>query len=71
MKLVYEKTGDAVQIGDEVTLSDGESVTVRYFAEPHKPESSGKVSVSGDDDVYQREFFVGIIGAKWIERGNR
>jgi len=67
MRLVYEGTNDEVQIGDEVTLKGGRSVTVKYFREPHKPSSSGKVSVESFDG-YQMEYFVGVIGAKWIER---
>ena len=66
MKLVYEGTTREVKVGDEVTLGDGETVTVTYFRPPHKPSSSGKVSVDGN-----REYYVSVIGAEWIEREDR
>jgi len=77
MKLVYIKTGNEVKVGDIVETGKGEEVVVEYFAEPHKPSSSGKVSVKpnrkqGEDEViFSREFFVSIIDAEWIEREDR
>ncbi len=70
MKLVHTKTGKAVQVGDVVTLSDGEKVEVTYFREPHKSSSSGKVSVQsiGAGRNRSSEYYVGVIGAEWIER---
>lgn len=70
MKLVYEKTGHEVGIGDEVTMRDGEKVTVAFFRRPHKAGSSGHVSVQYPNGG-QREYYVGSIGAKWIEREDR
>lgn len=77
MRLVYQMTGEEVQVGDKVTLRDGELVEVTYFREPHKPSSSGKVSVRQMSDVEpgeyvcDREYYVSIIGAEWIEREDR
>ena len=59
MRLVYKETDKSVRIGD--LLDDGR--TVVYFRPPHKPSSSGKISLSDN-----REYFVGTIGAQWIER---
>jgi putative transposon-encoded protein len=68
MRLVYKETQDEVQLGDMVTLSDGQEVEVTYFRKPHKPGSSGKVSVNSKFDRIGCEFFVGVIGAEWIDR---
>ena len=66
MKLVYKGTIDEVQLGDEVTLSDGTIAKVHYFRPPHKPSSSGKVTVALDGTT--QEYYVSVIGAEWIER---
>lgn len=71
MKLVYVDTGKPVQVGDVVTLRDGEKATVSYFREPHKPASEGKVTVSHGENDMGREFYVSVIGARWIEREDR
>lgn len=71
MKLVYKATGKEVKIGDSVTLSSGEKCTVTYFRPPHKPSSSGKVSVRTEYDSFDMEYYVSVIGAEWIEREDR
>jgi hypothetical protein len=68
MKLVYRKNGNSVEIGDKIKLRDDEEVEVTYFREPTSPNSSGKVTVRAKVDEYSREYYVGIIGATWIER---
>lgn len=71
MRLVYKKTQLPMNIGDKVLLPPfAEQATVTYFREPHKPSSEGKMSVrygSGGE----REFYVSVIGAEWIEREDR
>lgn len=72
MRLVYERNRGSreVRIGDRVVLDSGPA-TVTYFAKPHKPESSGRVSVtfiSGPHVGHTHEYYVSVIGAKWIER---
>ena len=69
MRLIYKKTGEEVKVGDKVQLRHEGEVTVTHFARPHKPASSGKVSVAGDK--FNAEYFVGVIGAEWIEREDR
>ena len=72
MRLVYKSTNKEVQIGDTVTLRDGVLARIEYFTKPHKPSSSGKVTVfvlAGDQHV--AEYYVGVIGAEWIEREDR
>lgn len=68
MQLVYRGTGRAVGIGDKVRLN-GEEYTILHFAKPHKPSSSGKVSLSREG--HTREYYVGVIGAEWINREDR
>jgi len=70
MRLVYEKTGAEVKVGDIVETSRGQKVRVDFFREPHKPASSGKVVVKGADGS-AREYYVSVIGAEWIEREDR
>ena len=73
MRLVYKGTQQLVEVGDQI-LRDGETFTVGYFAPPHKPSSSGKVTVLLHGS-YGRgataEYYVGVIGAEWIEREDR
>ena len=71
MRLLYDVDQVPVTIGDVVDLKDGESVEVTYFREPHKPASSGKVSVKYIDSEQTAEFYVSVIGATWIEREDR
>ena len=68
MRLVYTKTGIEVKLGDVVQL-DGVDHLVTYFTEPHKPSSSGKVCIRwGEQTGLGHEYYVNVIGAKWIER---
>lgn len=72
MRLVYNDYGKEVKVGDEVTLRDGVKARVTHFAKPHKPASSGKVNVETIIEPTQTaEYYVGVIGAKWIEREDR
>ena len=70
MRLVYKATGKEVKVGDIATTFRGEKVTVEYFREPHKPSSEGKVYVK-DENGFGSEYYVGVIGAEWIEREDR
>ena len=71
MKLVYKETGKEVKVGDIITMSDGEKCEVTYFKPPHKPSSSGKVLVKFENRNCNMEYYVGVIGAEWIEREDR
>lgn len=71
MRLVYEQLdvdGDPIEVslGDRVVI-DGEQVEVVDFEKPHKPTASGKVRIMHDDGEYDT-YYVGVIGAEWIER---
>lgn len=69
MRLVYEASGKEVVVGDTVHLKDS-AYTVYSFSEPHKPASSGKVFIRpiSNENGFSAEYYVGVIGAKWIER---
>lgn len=67
MRLVYEKTGIEVKIGDKVKLSRGENVTVTRIVRPHKPESTGRVAVRYKSG-HKQEYFPVVVSAHWIER---
>jgi hypothetical protein len=72
MRLVYEKTGAEVCIGDHVTTSKGEIVQVERIEEPKSPASSGRVHlqliVDGLPVGPVSAFYPGVICAEWIER---
>lgn len=71
MRLIYEATGLPVALGDAITLH-GSRYTVGYFRSPHKPSSEGKVVLHHlGNPRASAEFYVSIIGAKWIEREDR
>lgn len=74
-KLIYSDTKKEVKLGDRINLRADEDnqfewVTVCDFREPHKPASSGKVVVKHATGA-TREYYVGVIGAEWINRRDR
>lgn len=69
MRLVYTATQKEVKVGD-IIHRNGEKFEVEHFREPHKPASSGHVTVLVNDSA-PREFYVCVIGAEWIEREDR
>lgn len=66
MRLVYRDTGEEVKVGDIVN-----DMRVVSFDPPHKSSSSGKVYVKSVVVGWSQEFYVGVIGAEWIEREDR
>lgn len=71
MKLVYKNSGKEVKVGDKVTLRDGNKAEIAYFRPPHKPSSEGKITVKEEGDDGCREYYVGVVGAEWIDREDR
>lgn len=73
MNLVYEtanldhQPGDPVRPGDLVMLSSGEHCMVEAITLPHKPSSTGRVTVSWDDGGIST-FFPSVLNAKWVNR---
>lgn len=71
MRLVYKATGKEVKVGDIATTFRGKKCEVKYFREPHKPSSEGKITVQEEGCSFCSEYYVGVIGAEWIEREDR
>lgn len=72
MRLVYKDTQKEVKVGDICKLKDGTECMVNYYRKPQSPASSGKVTVQfGEDRFNTMEYYVGVIGAEWIEREDR
>ena len=72
MKLVYKDSKEEVKIGDKVlTETLNKYATVTYFTKPHKAASAGFVTLKENNSDLSREFYVGVIGAEWIEREDR
>lgn len=72
--LCNKQIGDPVEVGD-IACSGQETYRVEFFRPPTSPASSGKVTVAGVKDGRtspgQREFYVGVIGAEWVDRTDR
>ena len=70
MKLIYIKDLRPVSVGDLVTDFKGRKGIVKHFVPPHKPASSGHISVelAGTMDGYN---YVGVWGMEWIDREDR
>ena len=71
MKLIYTNTGAPAKLGDIVETFRGERAVLLGIQEPHKPASTGRVYIQLADSRASREFFPSVIGAEWIERGDR
>lgn len=69
MKLIYTDSKKEVKLNDIVKDFRGDKVEVLYFEEPHKRSSSGKVRVKNLNDGSTGYYYVGVIGAEWMERG--
>lgn len=67
MKLVYEKTGLDVKVGDNATTFRGESVVVRSIEKPRHGGSTGRVYF--EDGL--GGVFPSVIDAKWIDRDDQ
>lgn len=73
MKLVYEKSGKPVQIGDRVTTGRGEKYYLQNIELPRHGGSTGRVYVSKTKNprggaFSTMSYFPSVIGAKWIGR---
>jgi hypothetical protein len=60
--LVHKKTGESINIGDEVTDFRGETWRVTGWREPQHPGSSGRIYVERGDS--QMEYFPGVFDAE-------
>lgn len=72
MKLIYtegERAGHEVKVGDKFEKSG--DWTVVDMPEPHKPGSEGKVYVRQAGHTHTADYYVSVIGARWIDRTDR
>lgn len=68
MKLIYDKTGEPVKIGDDVTTSRGEPAKVTGWAEPRHQGSTGRVRLKGEFAHFgEYEYYPSVIDAHWAE----
>ncbi len=63
-KLIDQRTGKKIKIGDEVMTFRDEPCTVIGFFYPHNPNSTGKVHVVFATEE-KRTYYPGVIGAKY------
>lgn len=70
MKLIHINSLKNVELGDVVRSFRGDQGVVHHFVPPHKPSSSGHVSVRVDthQEMYN---YVGVWGLEWIDREDR
>lgn len=74
MKLIHVADGRFAKIGDLVTSFRGAPGTISHFVPPHKPSSSGHISVkvsAGAPDSGASYNYVGVWGLEWIDREDR
>lgn len=71
MRLVYKATQQTVTVGDLIT-HEGRTWVVDHAPKPHKPASSGRVTIRPRGmPGGSLEFFAPILGMEWIEREDR
>ena len=73
MRLIYLSNNEEVKQGDIVEIR-GIKHKILDLPPPHKPSSSGHVYVQRFTDTSSRDvnrYYVGVMGAKWIEREDR
>jgi hypothetical protein len=71
MKLIYERNGNEVNLGDTVLIK-GKPYYLQAIIEPHKPSSTGRVwCVTMDERKVFNEWFPSVIGAVWVNRNDQ
>ena len=66
MRLIHEKTGQPLNIGDPVVTFRGERGVLTGSAEPRHSGSTGRVCLRLGDADGSAEFFPSVIDAKWV-----
>lgn len=72
MKLIDRDTKEEIKIGDTAITFRGEKVIVTYFHPPHKPGSTGKISVMPESEDRHNTgasqlFYPSVINAEYLE----
>lgn len=70
-RLICERTGEEIKVGDEVDTFRGDQVRVVGIRPPHRPGSSGRVIVDelSANGSRGQEYFPSVIDAKIVEDG--
>jgi hypothetical protein len=69
-KLINIADSRELKVGDKVETFRGEKVTLIGLRPPHKPASSGHVTVKFRSSAYDAEFYPSVIGARFLKSGN-
>ena len=70
MKLIHKPTGNEIKEGSSF-LWEGRLITVNSCHKPHKPSSSGKMTVIYPEGATSQEYFCPVFDCEWIEREDR
>lgn len=65
--LTYEETGQPVAMGEIGETFRGEAVTIIGGTPPHKPSSTGRVTIKSIEGGWEQEYFPSVVGCKWIQ----
>lgn len=67
-KLISNDTGAEIKVGDSATTFRGDACVVKGLRPPHKPSSSGHVSVEvAGQRGYVPEYYPSVIGCHYVE----
>jgi len=67
VKLVREKDGAEVKVGDELATFRGEACKLVAVQEPHKPGSTGRIYVEFGTGGRSWGYFPSVCGLKWVK----
>ena len=67
MRLILERTGEPIRIGDGVTSFRGEAYIVTGGEPPRHEGSTGRIWVREAGTPNETEFFPGVFECKWVE----
>ncbi len=65
-KLIDEKSGRAIDIGEEVTTFRGEKYRLESFTPPRGP-STGRVYIRAEGAEFAAGYYPSVIGARIVE----
>lgn len=69
-KLVDQKTGEEIKVGDTRQTSKDEEVVVTYLQPPHKSSSQGKVNVKFVGQEWTSQFYASVVGGRYEYEGD-
>ena len=66
-RLINKETREEVKEGAIVTDFRGDKSILIGFTEPHKPSSTGRVSVKEDGSCFAKEYFPSVFGLEIVD----